>query len=67
MSFTKKTIGYVIVLALLAVVSGMTMLAGSGSIALFNTLEAIKDWSELIALGIALGLFYWFMPKEAGA
>ena len=65
-AFTKKTIAYVIVLALLAVTAGMTMLAGSGSTALANTIDAIAEWSELIALGIAMGLFFWFMPSESG-
>lgn len=63
-TWTKKTISLVIVLALLAVTAGMSMLSGSGSTALANILDAISDWSELIALGVALGLFFYFMPKK---
>ena len=62
MSMTKKGLSFVIFLAFLAVVGGMTMLGGAGSIIIYNILTAIQDWSELIALGIALGLFFYFMP-----
>lgn len=63
--WTRKTIALVIVLALLGVTMGMSMLGTDGSIAIYNILHAIQEWSELIALGIALGLFFYFMPTKA--
>ncbi len=63
-AWTKKTIALVIVLALLAITGSMSMLGTAGSIALYNILSAIRDWSELIALGVALGLFFYFMPTK---
>lgn len=63
-AWTKKTIALVIVLALLAVTGGMSMLGTNGSIAVYNILYAVRQWSELIALGIALGLFFYFMPGK---
>lgn len=58
-----KVLGLVIVLVLLAVVGGMTMLGASGSIVIFNILDALADWSGLIALGVSMGLFFWFLPN----
>ncbi len=63
-AWTKKTIALVIVLALLAITGSMSMLGTAGSVALYNILSAIRDWSELIALGVALGLFFYFMPTK---
>ena len=63
-AWTKKTISLVIVLALLAVTGSMAMLGANGSIAIYNILYAVRQWSELIALGIALGLFFYFMPTK---
>ena len=63
MSWTKKGLSLVIFIAFLAVVGAMAMLGTSGSLIIYNILTAITEWSELIALGIALGLFFYFMPS----
>jgi len=40
------------------------MLGANGSILVYNILDALVDWSGLIALGVALGVFYFFMPTS---
>lgn len=62
-SMAGKILGLVIVLALLGVVGVMTMLGSSGSIVIFNILTALAQWSQLITLGVALGLFFYFLPN----
>jgi len=63
-SQTGKVLGLVIMIAVLAVVGSMAMLGANGSILVYNILDALVDWSGLIALGVALGVFYFFMPTS---
>ena len=60
---TSKVLGLVIVLALLGVVGGMTLLGTNGSLVIFNIVSSLAQWSQLIALGVALGIFFYFMPN----
>ena len=62
-SMPGKILGLVIVLALLGVVGVMTILGASGSIVIFNIVTALAQWSQLIALGVALGIFFYFLPS----
>lgn len=61
-----KVLGLVIILVLLAVVGGMAMLGTSGSLVIYNILTSLAQWSGLIALGVSLGLFFWFLPSLKG-
>lgn len=62
-SQTGKVLGLVIMIAVLAVVGSMAMLGTNGSLIVWNILDALTDWAGLIALGVALGIFYFFMPS----
>lgn len=50
-------------IAVLAVVGSMAMLGTNGSLIIYNILNELKNWTGLIALGVALGVFYFFMPS----
>ena len=60
---SSKVLGLVIILVLLAVVGGMTMLGASGSLVIYAILSSLSQWGGLIALGVALGIFFWFLPS----
>jgi len=47
----------------MTVANGLAILAGSGSTALSNILTQIASFSDLIALGVALGVMLSFMPS----
>lgn len=51
-------------IAVLAVVGSMAMLGTNGSLIVYGIIDALADWSGLIALGVALGVFYFFMPSS---
>lgn len=58
-----KILGLVIVIALLGVVGVMTMLGSQGSIVVYAITSGLAQWSQLIALGVALGIFFYFLPN----
>lgn len=61
-SYIGKGLALVIFVAFLGVVGGMTMLGTAGSIVIYNITTSLQDWSELIGMGVALGLFLVFLP-----
>jgi hypothetical protein len=61
---TGKVLGLVIMLALLGVVGTMSLLGANGSIVIFAITAGLGQWAQLIALGVALGIFFYFMPSK---
>lgn len=61
---TGKVLGLVIMLALLGVVGTMSLLGANGSIVIFAITAGLDQWAQLIALGVALGIFFYFMPSK---
>jgi hypothetical protein len=42
----------------------MTLLGANGSIVIFAITAGLGQWAQLIALGVALGIFFYFMPSK---
>lgn len=57
-----KGLTLIIFIVFLGVAGAMGVLGTAGSIIVYNILSALQDWSELIGMGIALGLFISFLP-----